>query len=88
MGAVMVSWDIMPTREVLPEAVFVPAQDCTTCHLYPYDIMARGTFTACWGDVSEFIEAVRRALLLSSPTVDWQAIRQKYNAQKLYAKFL
>jgi hypothetical protein len=49
--------------------------------------MARGTFTACWGNVSEFIEAVRRALE-SPPAVDWQAVRQKFSAQKLYAMFL
>jgi hypothetical protein len=87
MGAAVVSWGITPVQEILPEAVLVPALHCTTCYLYPHDIMARGTFTACWGNVSEFIETVRRALE-SPPAVDWQAVRQKFNAQKLYAKFL
>jgi glycosyltransferase involved in cell wall biosynthesis len=85
MGAAVVSWDIVPVREVLPEAVLVPAQSCTACHLYPYDIMARGTFTACWGSVGEFIEAVKK-VLGSPPAVDWQAVRQKFSAQKLYAR--
>jgi len=87
MGTAVVSWDIMPAREVLPEAVYVPAPNCVTCYLYPFDYMARGKFTACWGNINEFIEAVRKALELP-PAVDWQAVRQRHSAQKLYARFL
>jgi hypothetical protein len=86
MGTVIVSWDIVPTREVLPEAVFVPAPYCTECYLYPFDFTARGKCRACWGDTGEFIETVRKALK-SPPQVDWQAVRQKYSARKLYTKF-
>jgi hypothetical protein len=87
MGAAVVSWDIMPAREILPEAVYVPAERCAECYLYPFDYMARGKFHACWGDIDKFIEAVKRTLALSSPTVDWQAVRQKFSAQRLYTKF-
>jgi hypothetical protein len=85
MGTAVVSWDIIPTREILPEAAFVPARDCATCYLYPYDITARGHFTACWGSIDEFIKAVRE-VLKSSLQVDWQAVRQKFSAQKLYTR--
>ena len=87
MGTAVVSWDIVPVREILPEAVLVPTQHCAECYLYPLDFMARGKCYMCWGDINKFIETVRKALK-SPPQVDWQAIRQKYNAQKLYTKFV
>ena len=44
-----------------------------------------GWFITKWGDVSQFIEAVKKAMNMG---VDYSAVRQKYDAKKLYTKFL
>jgi hypothetical protein len=72
-------------RETMPEAVFVPVDHEVKCFVDQRYFLEPGWFIMKWGDIDRFIEAMRKAMNMS---VDYASVRQRYNAQKLYTKFL
>ncbi|ADJ54242.1 hypothetical protein HAV1_gp19 [Hyperthermophilic Archaeal Virus 1] len=84
MGTAVVSWDIPVFRETMPEAVFVPVNTEQKCYVDQRYMLEPGWFIFRWGDVNQFIEAVKKAV---NTTVDYAAVRQRFSS-KLYTKFL
>jgi len=85
MGTAVVTWDIPVYRETMPEAVFVPAENEQKCYVDQRYGLEPGWFATKWGRIEEFIEAVNKAM---NTSVDYASVRQKYDAKKLYTKFL
>jgi glycosyltransferase involved in cell wall biosynthesis len=85
MGTPVVSWDIPVFRETMPEAIFVPVDTEQKCFVDQRYFLEPGWFIMKWGKIEDFIEAVKKAM---NTTVDYAAIRQRYDAEKLYTKFL
>ncbi|MCI4409948.1 MAG: glycosyltransferase [Thermofilum sp.] len=85
MGTPVVSWDIPVFRETIPESVFVPVNVERKCYVDPRYLLEPGFFIFRWGRIEDFIESIKRAMNMS---VDYASVRQRYNAQKLYTKFL
>ncbi len=84
MGTAVVAWDIPVFRETIPEAVFVPVNTEQKCYVDQRYMLEPGYFTFRWGDINQFIEAVKKAV---NTAVDYAAVRQRYSP-KLYTKFL
>jgi len=85
MGTPVVTWDIPVYRETMPEAVFVPVNVEQKCFVDQRYFLEPGWFIFRWGDIDQFIEAIKRAMNMS---VDYASVKQRYNAQRLYTKFL
>jgi len=85
MGTAVVTWDIPVYRETMPEAVFVPVDHEAKCFVDQRYFLEPGWFITRWGNLDQFIEAVKKAM---NTTVDYASVRQRYNAQRLYTKFL
>jgi hypothetical protein len=65
--------------------VFVPVKHEQRCHVDQRYGLEPGWFITKWGDINQFIEAVKKTM---NTNVDYSAVRQKYDAKKLYTKFL
>jgi Glycosyltransferase len=85
VGTPVVAWDIPVFRETMPEAVFVPVEHEQRCYVDQRYLLEPGWFIFRWGNISEFIEAVKKAM---GTGVDYASVRQRYDAKKLYTKFL
>jgi hypothetical protein len=85
MGTAVVAWDIPVFRETIPEAAFVPAEHEQRCHVDQRYGLEPGWFITKWGDINQFIETVKKAM---NTSVDYTSVRQRYDAKKLYTKFL
>jgi hypothetical protein len=83
VGTPVVAWDIPVFRETMPEAVFVPVSTEQKCYVDQRYMLEPGWFIFRWGNIDQFIEAVRSAV---NTTVDYASIRQRYSS-KLYTKF-
>ena len=84
VGTAVAAWDIPVFRETIPEAVFVPVSTEQKCYVDQRYMLEPGWFILRWGDINQFIEAVKGAVNMA---VDYAAVRQRYSS-KLYAKFL
>jgi len=84
MRTAVVAWDIPVFRETIPEAVFVPVISEQKCYVDQRYMLEPGWFIFRWGDINQFIEAVKKAMNVA---VDYASVRQRYSS-KLYTKFL